>query len=403
VIDTRRVVDVAAAAAILAAAGVGAQENGSPSWWQLLTVAAVAVPVAVRGRWPLPAAVVVVAASTAVLALGVIPAYAAPGPYAAVVLTQYSAAARLPLSRSAAALVAGLCALGGLMLLRPVAPPVAAPAVVIPWFIGWTVRRRRRLARESADESTARAVTEERLRIARDMHDTVAHSLSLIAMKASVARHVAAVRPEESLTAMEVIETVSREALVEMRRAVGLLRADEDHRTPSGSAHDLRALAEQAEQAGVQVQLTLIGEMTAPVQVRLVVYRVVQEALTNVIRHAKATRCTVDVEAAPDSVTVRIADDGIDAAAARGAPPTVAAWRPARRRPAGSWSPPACRPARPPRMHGLDRLDPRTHRRRPDAASRHLPRSARVHPRLHRGGGGRHRPGSCPACPGTPA
>lgn len=319
-IQTRRAVDVAAAAAVLAAAGVGAQENGSPSWWQWLAVSAVAVPVAVRGRWPLPAALVVLAASAAVLALGVIPAYAAPGPCAAVALTQYSAAAGLPLSRSAAALVAGLSAFGGLVLLGAAAPWATVPAVSIPWFVGWMVRRRRRLAQESADERTARAVTEERLRIARDMHDTVAHSLSLIAMKASVARHVAAVRPEESLTAMEVIETASREALVEMRRAVGLLRADEDPITPSGSGHDLRALAEQAEQSGVRVTLTLIGELTAPVQVRLVVYRVVQEALTNVIRHAKATRCTVDVEAGADSVTVRIADNGTDAAAAYGGP-----------------------------------------------------------------------------------
>lgn len=302
---------MAVAVAVLAAAGLGAQEAGSPSWWHWVAVAAVAAPVAVRGRWPLPAALVTLTASAIVLVFDVIPSYAAAGLCAAVALTHYSAAVRVPLPRSAVPLVAA-CAL---VVLSP-----AAPAAAVPWSVGWTVRYRRRLAQEAADDRTARAVTEERLRIARDMHDTVAHSLSMIAMKASVARHVAAVRPDETLTAMEVIETASREALVEMRRAVGLLRADEDGYTPSGSGHDLRALAERAELAGVQVQLTLAGETTPPVQVRLVVYRIVQEALTNVIRHAKATRCTVDVQADAESVTVRIVDNGINTSAAYGGP-----------------------------------------------------------------------------------
>jgi len=308
---------VAAAVAVLAVCAYAAQEAGQRSWWQWVMVCAVAAPVAVHRRWALPAAVVTLGASGAVLVDGVIPAYASPGLCAAVALTQYPAGARLPPSRSVPALAAGLGGAAALGLLWPAAPLVAAPAVAVPWLVGSLVRHRRAHAEQVFEERTARAVTEERLRIARDMHDTVAHSLSMIAMKASVARHVAAVRPEESMTALEVIETAGREALVEMRRAVGLLRADQEPATPSGDDEDLRALAGRAEQAGIRVTMTLDGE-TPPPAIRLVVYRIVQEALTNVVRHAQATGCTVSVEAGTESVTVRVVDDGNAAVAGGG-------------------------------------------------------------------------------------
>jgi len=306
-----RIVDAAAALGVLTVGGIAAQESsGRPSWWQWVLIGAVAVPIAARIRWSVPAALVTLAASAALLVSGVIPPYAAPVVCAAVALTQYSLAAGSPPSRSVPVLATGIAGAGALALLWPAAPLVAVPAVAVPWLVGWVVRHRRQLAQRIADERTARAVTEERLRIARDVHDTVAHSLSLIAMKASVARHVARERPDESLTALGVIETASREALVEMRRAVGLLRAEHDPTAPSGSDEDLRALAHGAEQAGIQVELTLVNVAAAPAGVRLVVYRVVQEALTNVIRHATASRCTINVEAGPDSVTATVVDDG---------------------------------------------------------------------------------------------
>lgn len=117
-------------------------------------------------------------------------------------------------------------------------------------------------------------------------------------------------RPEESLAALEVIETASREALVEMRRAVGLLRADQEPATPSSSDEDLRTLVRRAELAGVGVKMTLGGGTAPPDGVRLVVYRIVQEALTNVVRHAKASECIVEVEAGSEYVTVQVVDDG---------------------------------------------------------------------------------------------
>ena len=305
-----QIVEAMATLAVLAACGVAVAEVGRPTWWQWTVVAAVALPVAVRGRWPLPAGLVTLAGSAAALVYDVIPPYAAVGLVAAVALTQYPVAANLPATRSGPVLATGLAGAGALALLWPPAPLVAMPAVAVPWLVGRLVRHRRRLTERMADERAARAVTEERLRIARDMHDTVAHNLSVIAMKASVARHVAAVRPEESVTALEVIEAVGREALAEMRRAVGLLREDRDPDLPPGCADDVRALADRAEQAGIQVELTSVGEATLSAGIRLVVYRVVQEALTNVIRHANATRCTVSVEVVADAVTVEVTDDG---------------------------------------------------------------------------------------------
>jgi signal transduction histidine kinase len=294
--------DAAAAVAVLAACAIAAQDTGPPAWWQWALVCAAAGPVAVRRRWTLTAAVVTLAASGAVLAYTVIEPHAAPGLGAAVALTQYSVAARLPLSRSLPELGAAAAGAAALGLLWPAAPLVAGLTVAAPWLAGRLVRHRRHLAEQMFQERTARAVTEERLRIARDMHDTVAHSLSMIAMKASVARHVADVRPEESGTALEIIETASREALVEMRRTVGLLRSDDDH--------DLRALTGRAAQAGIRVETKIQGEDQLPAGVRLSVFRIVQESLTNVIRHAQATHCTVEVDASADSVTVRIVDDG---------------------------------------------------------------------------------------------
>ncbi|WP_229074793.1 sensor histidine kinase [Actinoplanes sp. DH11] len=309
-------VDAVAAVAVLAVCAQAARETGRPAWWEWALVAAVAAAVAVRRRLVLPAAAVALAASGAVLAGGVIPAYAAPGLCAAVALTQFPAGADLALSRSVPVLAAGLTGAAALGLLWPAAPLVATAVVAVPWLAGRLVRRRHDLAERAFTERAARAVTEERLRIARDMHDTVAHSLSMIAMKASVARHVAAVRPEESLAALEVIETAGREALVEMRRAVGLLRDGRDAGTaPDG---DLRALAGRAEQAGVRVTMTLDGVPGLPDGIRLVVYRTVQEALTNIVRHAHATACTVDVRAGADAVTVRVTDDGTAAVPGHG-------------------------------------------------------------------------------------
>ena len=123
--------------------------------------------------------------------------------------------------------------------------------------VGWTVRERRAYAAGRASRPTEQAVAEERLRIARELHDIVAHSMSLIAVKAAVANHVAEARPQEARDALRVIEATSRGALAEMRRALGVLRDGAPDAPAPGSADlpglaDLAALADRAATAGVQ-------------------------------------------------------------------------------------------------------------------------------------------------------
>ena len=147
-------------------------------------------------------------------------------------------------------------------------------------------------------QSAARALAEERLRIAQELHDVVAHSMSVIAVQAGVGAHVLTDRPEQARAALDAISATSRGTLTEMRRLLGVLRDDEGAplRTPRrpGSPTS-RPLVEDVREAGVPVSLTVTGTDECPDRgteacshagIELSAYRVVQEALTNVIKHA---------------------------------------------------------------------------------------------------------------------
>jgi signal transduction histidine kinase len=152
-------------------------------------------------------------------------------------------------------------------------------------------------------------VDEERLRFAREMHDIVAHSMSLIAVKATIANHVADERPQEMRDALRVIEDTSRAALTELRRTLGALRTDTDVAPVSGM-HDLPGLVHTAGSTGLRVELAVTGAAEVPDGAGLAVYRIVQEAITNVVKHAGATSCRVVVVGEPGQVTVEVTDDG---------------------------------------------------------------------------------------------
>ncbi|MFE3449265.1 sensor histidine kinase [Nonomuraea sp. NPDC059194] len=171
------------------------------------------------------------------------------------------------------------------------------------WTVGRAVRERRGYAAREAE----RLVTEERLRIARELHDVVAHSMGLIAVKAGVANHVMHSRPEEAHDALRVIEIASRDALTEMRHLLGVLRTEPPDLRP---VPELEELAERARHAGVKVELTASGLEGLPDGVRLAVHRIVQEALTNVVKHAAPARCTVTVAADGERARVEVTDDG---------------------------------------------------------------------------------------------
>ncbi len=206
-------------------------------------------------------------------------------------------------------------------------------AVLVAWLAGENMRNRRariaaleersaRLERER-EERAAQAVAEERLRIARELHDVVAHSMSVIAVQSGVGNHVIDTQPEQARAALAAIETTSRAALAEMRRLLGVLRTEDDAvggLTPAPGLADLPDLVDQVSTAGVQTTLTVIGEPGAiGPGVDLSAYRIVQEALTNVIKHGGAS-AEVQVVYGPDGLHLQVSDRQ-----AAGAAPPVAA------------------------------------------------------------------------------
>ncbi|MDG9702947.1 sensor histidine kinase [Streptomyces sp. DH37] len=182
---------------------------------------------------------------------------------------------------------------------------------------------RRAVAAEREKEVRARqSAVEERLRIARELHDVIGHSLSLINVQSGAALHRHARRPgrtEELVAALEAVRGSSRDALRELRATLGVLRQADEEAAPTAPAaglEDVGALVERARAAGLDASLVTEGPRGRPVppQVGLAAYRIVQESLTNAVRHSGARRAVVTVRYAEDGVRVRVEDDG------RGAP-----------------------------------------------------------------------------------
>ncbi len=176
------------------------------------------------------------------------------------------------------------------------------------------VRRERMLAsRQARAESSRRQANEERLQIARELHDVVAHHISLINVQAGVALHIVDRKPEQAQTALEAIKDASKEALVELRSLVGILRDvdDEAPRKPTGTLASLDDLVERSGHAGLQVRKTVRGDVRPlPSSVELAALRIVQEAITNVVRHAGATSADIALAYDPEELTVTVEDDG---------------------------------------------------------------------------------------------
>jgi signal transduction histidine kinase len=183
---------------------------------------------------------------------------------------------------------------------------------VAGWAAGFVVRARRAAAVRDSAHRADQALADERLRIARELHDVVAHSMSLIAVKAAVGNHVAGERPDEARDALRVIEATSRDALVEMRRLLGVLRSGKDGAElgPAPGPGGLADLARRAELGGVAVDLDVHGAGDLPEGVGLSLYRIVQESLTNVVKHAAGARCRVAVGTKGTLVRIEVTDDG---------------------------------------------------------------------------------------------
>jgi signal transduction histidine kinase len=195
--------------------------------------------------------------------------------------------------------------------------------LVAAWAVGDAIRSRRgqqaerlRAAQQEATiarEHAARAVVEERLRIARDLHDVVAHSMSLIAVQAGVGGHVIRSDVAAAEHALEVIAETSRQALTQTRSMLGLLREeDADPKvSPMQTLDDLDILVDSLQHAGVEVSLTVAGaRRRLEPGVELTAYRVVQESLTNVLKHSGASRARVTVTYGDDGVDIEVCDTG---------------------------------------------------------------------------------------------
>ena len=194
---------------------------------------------------------------------------------------------------------------------------LGAVVMFVAWYVGRRLRlrseRAAQLQREQAAEAR-RIVIEERTRIARELHDVVAHRVSLMTVQAGAAKAVAAEDPEGALRAMAAVEEAGRQALDELRHLLGVLRPDTglDGLVPQPGLADLPRLVEQTRGAGLDVSLAtdgLSGEL--PARVDLFAYRIVQEALTNVLKHAgPGARAQVRLGGDRNGVVIEVVDDG---------------------------------------------------------------------------------------------
>ena len=319
--------DCAAALALAAVtAGLTAQAERAvvPRPVILALIVASVLPVAVRRRWPRTVLAVVTFASAVILAL----AASDPAPQLAVGFAIYLIPSRFPrrqalwlLGGTLTALAAGLAVFaatphGGPQVgdVRAALASLAENVLLVAgsWVICYLIRQRHAYARALAQQ----AERDDRIRIARELHDVVAHGLSLIAVQAGVANWVVESQPAEAARALASIEEISRGALREMRALLGVLRVEGDpdaapDLAPARGLADLNELADRVTAAGITVAVDVRGApATMPPGLDLAAYRVIQEATTNVIKHSGAARCQVTVSHEAGSLTVSVTDDG---------------------------------------------------------------------------------------------
>jgi signal transduction histidine kinase len=340
------VITVASVGAALAANGnekhPGLPSVVTPSYVLGVVLALLgSLPILVRRRWPLGVLGVVEVAVA--LHLAVVDANLRTGTLGLAVAV-YTVAARLPRDASfrAAVTVAAINAVIFIALLAEgridAAPNLFMLTVLAAgsWALGDNIGTRRaylagleeraaRLEREQR-ESSERAVLDERSRIARELHDVVAHHVSAIAVQAGAAEEIAEQDPRRAREVLATIQSTSRQALAEMRALVGVLRdePDEQHLAPQPGLAQLDRLVAQTRAAGLAVQVHVEGERRPlPEALDLSAFRVVQEALTNTLKHAGAAHADVTVRYGDDDLELIVTDDG----AGNGSPPEPGAGR----------------------------------------------------------------------------
>jgi signal transduction histidine kinase len=283
----------------------------------LILVAAGAL--AERRRYPVPVLLVVFGAVLSYFAIGY-----ANGPIWLTLILAYVTAV-LRGHRRAAAIVAviGFLVLPWLdyLIRDAAAPPLAFLAGLAAWLLvllgaAEIVRIRRERVAEAAlieEEETLRRASEERLRIARELHDALGHHLSLINVQSGVALHLNEDLPEQVRTSLAAIREASKEGLTELRSVLDILRDEGERapRSPTSTLARLDDLVSQAAAAGLEVRAETVGDVRPlPFGVDVAAFRIVQEALTNVTRHTRGATATVRVSYGEEALTVQVDDDG---------------------------------------------------------------------------------------------
>jgi signal transduction histidine kinase len=285
----------------------------------LLLVAIACLVLAWRRRYPVIVLAVSVGAVTVYSLLGYVNGAALVAP----VLGLYAVATQVSVRRAVIAAVATLCALmtatavnnpfghisgGGFDLL----PGMVAAAL----FAGIAVANRRAYAAsllDRAEQDARRRVDEERLRIARELHDVVAHTMATINVQAGVAAHILPTRPEAAAESLQAIKIASKEGLRELRAILNVLRQadDADPIQPAPGTAQLEALITSARRAGLETAFTVTGNpVPLPAAADLAAYRIVQESLTNAIRHAGPATAAVSLSYREDELRIEVTDTG---------------------------------------------------------------------------------------------
>jgi signal transduction histidine kinase len=294
------------------------QHSGIPAGMLALIAFVVCVPLVLRTRFPLSALAFSAAAMvwTSLLIPGGLLGGSDISRAGAFVyaLCLYAVAVRCrPRVVAAAAVVTVL----GAALIIPGEMPVAVSLIAVPILLGVVVRVRRSGARQLEEQerrhSGERALLEERQRIARELHDVVAHHMSVIAIQAEAAPYKTADPPAELVESFGEIRASALAGLGELRRVLGVLRTGVAGTTPPPGLADLDALVDSARSGGVSVTVACSGEPVAPLPegVDLSAYRIVQEALSNAMRHAPGSQVRVSVEYRGDGVAIEVRNDAV--------------------------------------------------------------------------------------------
>jgi signal transduction histidine kinase len=292
-------------------------DSETMTWWGWALIAAQVAPLVVRRRAP---AIVALVTGVATLAFGManLPDPAITFPLAVAIYTVAAYRHRsvtVPIALS----IVVVCVLSIVFDDQADVADLAVNFAVAlgAWVVGDSTRSQRERTAWMADrqhDEALRAAADERVRIARDLHDVVAHHISVIVVQAEAAQEVLATHPERAEGAMATVADTARAALGELRRMLGLLRS-ESARTPQPDLAAVDDLVASVRGAGLAVEVRTTGPPRAVEGlVGVTAYRIVQEALTNVLRHAEARRACVDLAFEDDALVVRVADDG------RGAP-----------------------------------------------------------------------------------